>query len=402
MGQAEAPPSTPERSTPVSKQDSSHEKQQERELLRAQKLESLGTLAGGIAHDFNNLLVGIIANLEAAKAGATGMELDAMLEDARTAALRARALTQQLLTFSRGGAPVRKRASIGEIARESTSFAMRGSRSHCTLELGEGLWPVVVDAAQVGQVLQNLLVNAAQAMPDGGPIEVVAENVELAAQEVHDLAPGRYVKIAVRDEGPGVAEDALDKIFDPYFTTKQAGAGLGLTAAYSIIKQHGGHISARNRTTGVGACVFLYLPAEEAPKPRSGASVAVGSRRILVMDDDKLVRSAAMRVIRCLGYEVAGAEDGEQALALYREALSLQQPFGAVILDLTVPGGWGGMKTLEALREEDPAVVAIVSSGYSSDPIMARHEDFGFAGVVAKPYSMDELGKVLASVMVAG
>ncbi len=382
--------------------DITDRKRMEEELLKAQKLESVGILAGGIAHDFNNLLTAILGNITLAKtyAGSASRSYG-RLEEAEKASLRARDLTQQLLTFSRGGMPVKRTASIENLVRESAGFALSGARSRCEFSFPGDLPPVFVDPGQIGQVVHNLVVNADQAMADGGTVRVSGETVLLAAGEVPPLKPGQYVRICVADRGVGIPGENLSKIFDPYFTTKRKGNGLGLATAYAIVRKHDGHISVESRV-GAGATFHLYLPAAAGtvPEPaREPERPPAGKGKVLVMDDEEMVRGVAADMLAALGYEAAVAEDGAAAVALYREARESGASFDAVIMDLTVPGGMGGKEAIRILREIDPDVRAVVSSGYSNDPVMSEYERYGFLSIVIKPYTAAQLGEALRKVI---
>ncbi len=371
----------------------------EEELAKAQKLESLGVLAGGIAHDFNNLLTGILGNLSLIRASlAPHDRLLLPVTHAETAACRARDLTQQLLTFASGGAPMKRKVQLPTLLDETVGFALHGSNVQCALELPPELWSIEADETQLAQVMSNLTINAAQAMPDGGLLGVCAENLTLTPDTALPLPPGPYVCIRVRDTGMGIAEKDLSHIFDPFFTTKQQGKGLGLAVAHSIIVRHDGHITV-DSLAGAGTTFTLYLPAGRqavAAAPAPSTTVPLGHGRILLMDDEALVRETAGCVLDFLGYTVTLAVEGQEAVTRYGEALAAGEPYAAVILDLTVPGGLGGEKTLDALRALDPGVRAIVSSGYSQDPIMAHFADYGFCAAIAKPYRLEELARVLA------
>jgi PAS domain S-box-containing protein len=396
--------------------DVTERKRMQQELLKAQKLESIGILAGGIAHDFNNILTAILGNVSLAKMYLeAGEETDKVIErlaEADRASMRAKDLTQRLLTFSKGGAPIKALASVEELLRDSVAFALRGSNVGCEFSIPDDLWPVEVDEGQVSQVINNLVINADQAMPEGGVIRVSAENVILEAGEVitvstedvvlwaeHSppLEDGEYVKISIQDGGIGISQEHLERVFDPYFTTKQRGSGLGLTTSYSIIKNHGGHITVESQV-GVGTAVHFYLPAfpERTPtKENREENLIMGEGRILVMDDEEAIGELASEMLGRLGYEVTTAIDGAEVIELYKEAKDSGQPYDAVIIDLTVPGGMGGKKTIRELMKIDPEVKAIVSSGYSKDPIMADFREYGFTGVIAKPYKTKELSEVL-------
>ncbi len=374
----------------------------EEELLKMEKLQSIGVLAGGIAHDFNNILTAIQGNISLAKMFADPKDrISKRLDEAEKAGMRARDLTRQLLTFSRGGAPVKKTIPIDDVVRDSCEFALRGSNVKCDLQLLPDVWAVDADEGQIGQVISNLVINADQAMPQGGHILVEAENLIVAKDSVLPLTEGRYVKISVRDTGYGIPEEHLAKIFDPYFTTKQKGSGLGLATSYAIVQNHHGFITVESEL-GSGTSFHLYLPASEKLQEfefKSGPEPIRGKGKILLMDDDELIRDLANEALSALGYEVILADDGEKAIDLYKAAKKTAESFDVVIMDLTVPGGVGGQEAIETLRRFDPAVKAIVSSGYSNDPIMADYKKFGFEGVVCKPYTVNELSETIQQVI---
>jgi PAS domain S-box-containing protein len=377
-------------------------KKMEEEFLRIQKLESLGVLAGGIAHDFNNLLTGILGNISLVKKGSDFQDKSyRRLDEAERASLRAKDLTGQLLTFSKGGVPIKEVASVGKIIADSASFALRGSNVRCEFNMAEDLWLAEVDEGQISQVLNNLVINAQQAMPQGGVIRVKAENVNLKAEEGLPLKEGRYVKITVEDKGIGIPKEHLSKVFDPYFTTKQKGSGLGLAIVHSIIKNHNGYIGVESEI-GVGTRFHIYLPAcDKNVSELAGVgeeSVIEGVGRILIMDDEELVRGILSDMLGQLGYEVEFTSDGRRAIELYREAKESDKPFDVVIMDLTIPGGMGGKEAIGKLLEVDPNVKAVVSSGYSNDPVMSEYGKYGFKGVVSKPYKIEELSKTVHEV----
>ncbi len=382
--------------------DISEKRKMEEELHKIEKLESLGILAGGIAHDFNNILTGILGNITLAKMYAPFREkVLERLSEAEKATIRARDLTQQLLTFSKGGAPVKKTASIDELLRDTTVFTLSGSNVKCKFSIPEDIWSVEIDEGQISQVLNNLIINADQAMPDGGIINISAENVIIGTKDILPLQEGRYIKLSIKDQGIGIPEEYLQKIFDPYFTTKQKGSGLGLTIAYSIIKNHKGHIVVESKL-GAGSNFSIYLPAlkTQVPKEKEAENRPItGKGKIMVMDDEEVIRDSLGEILTFLGYEVGFARDGEEAITIYKKAKDTGQSFDAVILDLTIRGGMGGKETIGKLIEIDPKVKAIVSSGYSTDPVMADFKNYGFSGVVAKPYDIKELNEALDSVI---
>jgi PAS domain S-box-containing protein len=369
---------------------------------RAEKLESVGILAGGIAHDFNNMLTGIVGNISIAKMYAENQpQICERLAVAEKAAFRARDLTQQLLTFARGGAPVMTTSSIQEILTDLSKFALRGSNVRCCFDIPENLWQGNMDTGQISQVIHNLLINADQAMPGGGQIFVNAENKVLTAHDGLPLQNGCYVHISICDSGTGIPAENLPRIFDPYFTTKEKGSGLGLATSYSIVKNHDGCITVES-TPGKGTTFHVFLPAspEDAAKSSQNWSKAVpGSGRILVMDDEEMIREIAGTLLPLIGYSVFFAQDGDEAIAMYREALDNDEKFDAVIMDLTIPGGMGGKEAIRRLLDLDPQVKALVSSGYSTDPVMADYRRFGFKGMVLKPYVAEDLSKALHRVL---
>lgn len=374
----------------------------EAELMRSSKLEAVGILAGGIAHDFSNILTVVLGNVTLAEMDtATDSSVRRMLNDAKRATMRARDLTQQLLTFAKGGDPVRTAVSLPELLRESAEFAMHGAKSRCEFALAADLWQANADKGQIGQVVQNLVINAVQSMPQGGVVTIRAANARLQAGEVARLTAGDYVEIAVSDTGMGIAVEHLGKIFDPYFTTKQQGSGLGLATVYSIVRKHQGHIEVESKL-GEGTTFRLWLPAvrqEEPASPAEVASAATLRARVLFMDDEPPIREMARLFIHRLGAECIGVADGQAALDAYREAQAAGRPFDVVVMDLTVPGGMGGREAMEELRKIDPEVRAVVSSGYSRDPVLANYKQHGFCAVLPKPYGLEQLRKVLAHVV---
>jgi PAS domain S-box-containing protein len=374
----------------------------EAELLRASKLESVGVLAGGIAHDFNNLLTVIMGNLTLAMLDAQVMTAAGKwLEEAERGALRARELTGQLLTFAKGGEPVRQAVSLPELVREAAAFALHGSSVRGEFVNTEGLWPANADQGQIGQVVQNLVLNAVQAMQDGGVVRISLQNEHLEGDAVRAMAPGRYLRLTISDSGTGIRPEHLGRIFDPYFTTKQTGNGLGLATVYSIIRKHEGHVEVESEL-GRGTTFRIWLPAaaEALPAPEPEAVVAAPKTgRILFMDDEEAIREMTCALLVRLGYSVTAVADGEAVIKAYVAAKQVCRPFDAVMLDLTVPGGMGGREAMQELLKFDPQVRGIVSSGYSSDPVMADYQEFGFRARVAKPYRVQDLAKALRSVM---
>jgi PAS domain S-box-containing protein len=372
----------------------------ELQLQQSQRLESLGVLAGGIAHDFNNTLTAILSNISLAKRGLEGHhESVRPLGEAEGACLRATGLTQQLLTFSKGGRPIRKATELGTLVQEAAERVAVGGRCSLARRTSPDLWPVEIDQGQISQVVQNLVLNAVEAMPDGGVVSVECENVHLTEGDISTLEAGRYLRVDVTDTGAGIEEAEIDRIFDPFFTTKPSGSGLGLATAFSIVRSHGGAIVVQS-DPGEGSRFSVVIPAsdETRPEPETTTDTALsGDGRILIMDDDEAVRSAAAELLEAIGYEVETAADGAEAIDLYSAAMKSDRSFDAVVLDLTVPQGIGGRETMTRLLEIDPGVRAIVSSGYSTDPVMANYRDHGFSGVAVKPYRLEELAGTLSS-----
>ncbi len=378
--------------------DITEKRQMQQERLKIQKLESLGVLAGGIAHDFNNFLTGIIGNLSLVKLdiGPASSVYDSIMR-MESAALRAKNLTQQLLTFSKGGEPVKASLDLPELLKEAVEFSLRGSNLKCDYDFSSELKSVEADAGQINQVINNLVINAVQATPQGGLLKLSAENVALGIDNAENLTPGEYVKIAITDQGVGIPAAHFDRIFDPYFTTKQKGSGLGLTVAFSIIDKHDGRITVASESRA-GTTFQILLPASAKTVKQAVESekkIFKGKGRILVMDDEILIRDVAARFLKIMGFESALAEDGGAALDMYRNAKESGHAFDAVIMDLTIPGGMGGKETVQKLLAYDPKAVAIVSSGYSNDPIMSDCETYGFKGVVTKPFRIEELSDAL-------
>jgi PAS domain S-box-containing protein len=387
--------------------DITERQRNEAERRKAETLEQLGLLAGGIAHDFNNLLTAIIGNISLASLLLPpNDEMGTRLNDAKNASMRARDLAQQLLTFARGGAPIKKTASIGKLIQDTVSFSLRGSHSRSEFLFGADLWPAEIDPGQISQVIANLVVNADQAMPNGGTLRVSCDNFSYdsnTSPAVTDLPPGDYIRIAIRDEGTGISEECIKRIFDPYFTTKAKGNGLGLATTYSIIKNHNGLINVESKVH-FGSTFTIYLPAlrhHQVPvePPRQMNEVVSGTGRILIVDDEEAIRDLVEFTLDRLGYKVSQAESALEGVELYRQKLEAGERFDAVILDLTLPGGMGGKEALKRLIEIDPTVNAIVSSGYAMDATMSRYQDFGFRGVIAKPYEAAELGKIVHEVI---
>ena len=374
----------------------------EAELQRASKLESVGILAGGIAHDFNNILAIVMGNLTLAQLDAgTSVAAQRWLKEAERGAFRARDLTQQLLTFAKGGDPVRTAVVLPEIVREAAKFALHGSTVRGEFEIADDLWAADVDGGQIGQVVQNLVINAMQAMKGGGSIRIALHNEELAADSVTPLAAGRYLRLSIADTGTGIRPELLPRIFEPYFTTKEQGSGLGLATVYSIIRKHQGHVSVESEL-GKGTTFHMWLPAaKQAPAAMetSRSPFTVMQGRILFMDDEEPIREMISVMLDRLGFTVKTVADGAELLREYAAARGGKEPYDLVMMDLTVPGAMGGREAMQELRKLDPGVKAIVSSGYSGDPVMANFREHGFCGIVPKPFRVNDLAKVLQAAL---
>jgi PAS domain S-box-containing protein len=385
--------------------DISKEKKMEEEILKVRKLESVGVLAGGIAHDFNNILAAILGNVELigyhlAKDDA---EAVALLSDAKKATRRAAKLTRQLLTFSKGGNPVKAATSLPELITESAEFVLHGSRVNCRYDFSEHLWQVDADSGQLGQVIQNIVINARQAMPEGGTINISCANLlDAASESLLSMDRGDYVRISITDTGVGIPLEIIDKIFDPYFTTKQEGSGLGLAICHSIINKHNGYLTVAS-TPGTGTTFTIYLPAifsEEHGNVRTQKKIPTGrAARVMVMDDEEMLRNLARSQLAILGHEPVLVADGTRAINRYQELQDKGTPVDLVIMDLTIPGGMGGEETARKLLALDPAAKIIVASGYSNDPAMANYRDYGFCAAIAKPFNLAELSAAIGAAL---
>ncbi|MGB5684557.1 MAG: PAS domain S-box protein, partial [Candidatus Electrothrix sp.] len=382
--------------------DITQEKKMEQERVKIRKLESVGVLAGGIAHDFNNLLSAILGNIELASSGITeDSKISSLLADAQKATERATKLTYQLLTFSKGGEPIKEKTSLPDLVSESANFVLHGSLVSCEFSFADDLWMIHADSGQISQVIQNIILNAKDAMPNGGRIRVACSNVEdLASGLLLRRHKGNFVQIRLKDTGMGIPRDIIDSIFDPYFTTKKEGNGLGLAICHSIIKKHGGHITVHSELQQ-GTTFSIYLPAITAPESSAAEpqtqKTTVSSTRIMVMDDDLMLRKLARSQLGALGHDAILVRDGAEAISTYLEMQESDKPVDLVILDLTIPGGMGGKETAQKLLQLDPEAKLIVASGYSNDPVMAEYSEYGFRAAVAKPFTLKELRKAIAA-----
>ncbi len=382
--------------------DITERKLTEEELLRARKLESVGLLAGGIAHDFNNILTGLFGNMELAKRELTSDHAaHSYIENADQALDRATGLTKQLLTFAKGGDPILEVINIGQIIEDSIKFSLSGSNVKTSINVQADLWHVKADKGQLSQVITNLVINAKQAMPDGGVLTIETKNIMDCTICFTNNIPRECVRLTIRDEGTGISRAYLEKIFDPYFTTKQTGSGLGLTTVHSIISKHNGHINVDSEL-GVGSTFTIHLQADRST-PQSAETTFSDmteksdpiSGRVLVMDDDEMILNLTTEIIKSFGYTVDTAIDGKVAIEKYISAEKSAKPFDVVIMDLTIPGGMGGKEAVQEFLAINPEAKVIVSSGYSTDPVMANYREYGFKGRLVKPFQMDELQKEL-------
>lgn len=386
--------------------DITERKKLEEERIKVDKMESLGILAGGIAHDFNNLLTTIVGNIKLAKISSDNhATINEILSDAEEACRRARDLTNQLLTFSKGGRPIKKITSIKDQLKNSALFALRGSNVNCEFHVAEDLGLVEIDEGQINQVIYNLVLNAIQSMPNGGTIRITAENSPLQSESSSFIPRDDYILISVRDEGVGIPKEYLPKIFDPYFTTKQKGSGLGLASTYSIIKNHNGYIDVESEA-GIGTTFSIYLPIAKTKDLktegiRKSDTITKGTGRILIMDDDDTVLSTVGKTLKQLGYQVALVKDGYEAINLYKASKESLNPFDAVLMDLTIRNGLGGKETIKKLLEIDPSVKAIASSGYSSDTVLSDFKQYGFCAALVKPFEIEELSDLLNKILIS-
>lgn len=380
--------------------DISEKKRLADQLQRAQKMEAVGLLAGGIAHDFNNILTAIVGNVSLAKMYLKPEEKAFQkLQEAEKASLRARNLTLQLLTFAKGGAPIKRPVSLAKIIPECCKYALKDPAVQCRIELDEDLWRVDVDKGQFSQAIHNILTNAEQAMPHGGLVRITARNRVYDPRVDAQMKFANYVELTITDQGEGIAEEHLSKIFDPYFTTRQKGGGLGLTIAYSIVKNHKGVLTVES-TPGTGTSVSVQVPAALKPRREAGKIGLFKARgKVLVMDDEEIVRDVVSEMLEFIGFAVEVVADGAAAVERYEAALKSDAPFDVVIMDLIVPEGLGGKDAVKQLLEVDPKAKVIVSSGYSNDPIMSKHEEYGFKGVAIKPFKIEDLSRTLQEVI---
>lgn len=376
-------------------------KKMKEHIINSSKLESLGIFAGGIAHDINNFFTGMLGCIALGKKSLTGPDSSAMkyLDDAEATALKARGLAEQLLTFSKGGEPVKKIISVADMLNLSSDFILSGTRITCSKKFSSDLKFIEADETQISQAVNNILINAVQAMQGGGEIKISAANVTLGPGNSYALPDGEYVEVAFEDDGPGIDGNVLGRVFDPFFTTKSDGTGLGLSVAYSVVKKHGGGISAYN--SGSGAVFSIVIPASNA-KPVDSKNRCIDescfSGKVLLMDDDEMIRMVGEELLGSFGFDVVSAAEGESAVELFRQEIESGGSFKFVVLDLTIKGGAGGLETFQLMRNIDPGIRGIVSSGYSHDPVMSNYMDYGFTAVLKKPYNFDELRDIVSRI----
>ena len=377
--------------------DITERKRTEAALANVQKLESLGLLAGGIAHDFNNLMGGIYGYIDMACEETQESKVVSYLSKAMSTIDRTRALTQQLLTFAKGGAPIQKVGALFPFVQETAHFALSGANVSCRFDVPDDLWTCSFDKNQIGQVIDNLIINAQQAMPIGGTIELTARNVSLAESEHPLLSKGDFVKISVKDTGIGIPPDMTAKIFDPFFTTKAMGHGLGLATCYSIINRHGGCIDVES-VQGKGSTFTVYLPASIESVSASIGTISrthEGCGTFLVMDDEQVMRDTISDMLESLGYSVVCKEDGKSAVDFFASETGASRKMCGLVFDLTVPGGMGGKAAIDEIRKLDKVVPAFVASGYADDPVMKTPAAFGFTASICKPFRKSELSEIL-------
>ena len=379
----------------------------EEQLVKLEKINSLSILAAGIAHDFNNILTIILGNIYIIKrylnisTNKVYNKIYNKFSQIEKLTLQAQDLNQQLMNFSKDGVPIKKNIYIKNLIKKTANMVLSGSNNMCNFSIAQDLWPVEVDEGQIRQVINNLLINAEQAMPNGGTIEVSATNVYVEENNKNNIKQGKYVMIEIRDKGKGIPKENIDKIFEPYFTTKADGTGLGLAASYSIITKHNGYIYVESEES-VGTSFYIYLRAseEEVIIDRvKHEKVIQGTGKVLVMDDDKNIREINRLMLMELGYVVEMAKNGEEAIKAYKNSIMQNNTFDAVIIDLTIRGGMGGKETIVKLLELDTNVNAIVVSGYSSDSVMDNCRAYGFKDCIKKPYTLEQLANVLYKVV---
>lgn len=383
--------------------DITDRKRVEEELVKGEKFEALSILAGGIAHDFNNLIAIILGNIEIIETEPVNDNIREALISMEKAIMRAKSLTEQLMTFTKEGIPMKRVASIADLIKETSVFSLRGTKASCIFNIEEDLWYVEMDEAKISQVIGNILLNSVQAMPEGGLIEIFASNEIVSEDNDFKIQPGKYIKVSIKDHGIGIPKDKLPYIFDPYFTTKEKGHGLGLASSYIIIKKHSGYIYAESEYGG-GTTITFYLPAvEKMPISREDTEREIlkrGKGRILLMDDEEEIRKTIGGMLNKLGYEVEEASDGKEMLEKYKHSL-LKKPFDLVMMDLTVSGVIGAIETIKELLKIDSSTKAILMTGYTTDDVLIKYREYGFKDVIVKPFKIAALNRVISKIICA-
>ena len=377
-------------------QDITERKRMEEVIQRTAKLDSLGILAGGIAHDFNNLLTGIYGYMDLARSASKDAQMTEYLEAMFATMKRAKALTLQLLTFSKGGFPIQKVTPLIPFIQETAQFALSGSNSSCRFLVDENLPPCNIDKNQIAQVIDNIVINAQQAMPGGGTVEITAQNLSFGENEHPSLDRGNYVKISIKDSGIGIPKESMPRIFDPFYTTKIKGHGLGLATCYSIVKRHGGCIDVESES-GKGSTFHVYLPAsmENIVVHTHAAVKHTGKGVIVVADDEEVVREAFRQMLESLGYTVVCKNDGKEAIEFYINETAENRRCAAMIFDLTIPGGMGGMDAVTEIRKMNKKLPVFVASGYADNFVMKSPVEYGFTASISKPFTIAELSEML-------
>ena len=387
-------------------EDITEEKMNREEFLKDEKLKSIGILAGGIAHDFNNILTGLYGNMTLAKLELSSEdEAYQLLLEAELSMTKATELTHQLLTFSKGGDPIKEIIILEPLIRETAQFSLSGSNIRLVTDINPQLGNIFADKFQISQVISNLVMNARQAMPDGGALKISAKNIELKENEIKLLPEGNYIKISVEDEGTGIAEHHILQIFDPYFSTRKTGNGMGLATSYSIIRKHNGCITVLS-TPGKGTSFFIFLPVQKKEdmvpifmETESMSHTGMKSANILIMDDDEQVCAITRKMIQRFGFTASIVPDGKKAVSMVEKAIKNRTPFDLILMDLTIPGGMGGKDAIREILKIDPDTKAIVISGYSNDPVLSNYNDYGFKGMLCKPFTITELREILDKVL---
>jgi PAS domain S-box-containing protein len=391
--------------------DITHEKRIESELFKVMKLESVGVLAGGIAHDFNNILAAILGNIEVAAFRIAGKDegTSFLLAEAQKAVMRASYLTKQLLTFSKGGSPVKDSASLPAVLQDSADFVLHGSRVGCEYHFPQDLWKAEVDIGQISQVIQNIIINAKHAMPEGGKIIITGANIsDPASEHLLKSDEGSYVRITIQDSGCGIPQHIIDRIFDPYFTTKETGNGLGLAICHSIIRKHNGYLLVQSEPDQ-GTTFTIYLPVHSMQDGPSGTMLArlpspvkpVKSARVMVLDDEMIIREVIRHQLTTLGHQAVLVDNGTEAVRMYETLQAAGTPVDLAIMDLTIPGGMGGREAASILLQKYPNARLIVSSGYSNDPVMANFRAYGFRAAISKPFELTRLQTVIEEALLS-